>query len=166
MLAPGVLRIRSDNLVERPWGGVRLFDFKGLASPPTGRAYGESFEVAADPEDPEAREHPSTVVMSDGRETPLIDLLRAMPDAILGREHAASLGPRIPLLPKFLDVKEMLSVQAHPRGYPEIYLIIAAEPGATIRLGFRRDVDLDHFGPQLFAGRQAQEQLLARLPDP
>src|SRR5262245_41665867 len=102
MPGPGVLRIRPDNLAERPWGGARLVVFEGLAAPPTGRAYGESFEVAADPEDPEAREHPSVVVTSDGHETPLIDQLRGTPEAILGREHAASLGPRIPLLPKFL----------------------------------------------------------------
>src|SRR5262245_25817983 len=166
MPEPGVLRIRRDNLVERPWGGVRLFDFKGLAPPPPGRAYGESFEVAADPGDQEAREHPSVVVTSDGREIPLIDLLRATPESILGRLHPTSRGPRIPLLPKFLDVREMLSVQAHPPGYPEVYLIMEAEPGATIRLGFRQDVDLDDFGAQLRAGRRAQEQLLARVPDP
>jgi mannose-6-phosphate isomerase class I len=76
-----------------------------------------------------------------------------------------SLGPRIPLLPKFLDVKQMLSVQTHPPGHPEVYVIIQADPHATIRLGFRHDVNRASFGEQLSAGRLAQEQLLARVRD-
>ena len=161
-----VLRLRPDNLVERPWGGVRLFDFKRLGAPPPGRLFGESFEVAADPEDPEAAAHPSVVVMPDGSAALLVDLLRAAPEAILGRKHATAHGPRIPLLPKFLDVREILSVQTHPPGNPEAYVIIRADPGATIRLGFRHDVDLAGFGEQLRAGRRAQERLLALVPDP
>ena len=165
MVARAVLRLRPDNLVERPWGGVRLFEFKRLGAPPPGRSFGESFEVAADPEDRDAAEHPSVVVTSDGREHRLVDRLRATPEPILGRQHVLSLGPRIPLLPKFLDVREMLSVQTHPPGNPEVYAIIQADPGATIRLGFRHDVDRARFGAQLLAGRRAQEQLLDRVRD-
>jgi len=164
-VARGVLRLRPDNLVERPWGGVRLFDFKRLGVAPPGRFFGESFEVAADPEDPEAAAHPSVVVTPDGGTTSLVDLLRAMPEPILGRRHTAAHGPRILLLPKFLDVREMLSVQTHPPGNPEAYVIIRADPGATIRLGFRHDVDLAAFGERLLAGRVAQERLLALVPD-
>jgi mannose-6-phosphate isomerase class I len=161
----GILRLRPDNLVERPWGGVSLFDFKRLGQPPPGKRYGESFEVAADPGDPETAARPSVVVMPDGSEVSLVDLLRAAPEAILGGKHATAWGPRIPLLPKFLDVREMLSVQTHPPGHPEAYVIIRAEPGATIRLGFRRDVDLGDLGAQHLAGRLALEGLLALVPD-
>jgi mannose-6-phosphate isomerase class I len=161
----GILRLRPDNLVERPWGGVRLFDFKRLGPAPPGRCFGESFEVAADPGDPEAAAHPSVAVLADGRQVPLVDLLSAMPEAILGSKLAAAHGPRIPLLPKFLDVREMLSVQTHPPGNPEAYVILHADPGATIRLGFRRDVDPAAWGERLRAGRAAQERLLALVPE-
>ncbi len=161
----GVLRLRPDNLVERPWGGVRLFDFKRLGPPPPGKSFGESFEVAADPDDSEASAHPSAVLMPEGGTISLVDLLRVVPEPILGPRHTASHGPRILLLPKFLDVREMLSVQAHPPGNPEAYVVLHADPGATIRLGFRHDVDLAAFGERLRAGRVAQERLLALVPE-
>jgi mannose-6-phosphate isomerase class I len=64
------------------------------------------------------------------------------------------------LLPKLLDVAELLSVQAHPPGNTEVYVILAAEPGATIRLGFNRDMDRNDLAARLTAGRADQQRLL------
>ena len=58
-----------------------------------------------------------------------------------GADFVARHGKRWPLLPKTLAVAELLSVQAHPPGNTEVYVIIAADAGATIRLGFKTDVD-------------------------
>ena len=67
-LARRLLKPRSDNLVERPWGGTRLRAFKGLEThdPRAGRTFGESFELAADDGDDEARRHPSILTLADG----------------------------------------------------------------------------------------------------
>jgi mannose-6-phosphate isomerase class I len=64
------------------------------------------------------------------------------------------------LLPKLLDVAELLSVQAHPPGNTEVYVIVAADPGATIRLGFAKNVSAETLRADLGAGRREQQRLL------
>jgi hypothetical protein len=62
-------------------------------------------------------------------------------------------------------VSELLSVQAHPEGFTEAYIVIEADEGASIRLGFNRDVDPADFGQRLKEGRQLQQRLLDCLRD-
>ena len=156
---------QRDNLVERPWGGTRLRAFKAL--PAEGRAgerpIGESFELAADDADDEARRHPSLVTLPDGSTISLPALLAIHAETMLGEAFAQRYGRRYPLLPKLLDVAELLSVQAHPPGGTEVYVIVEADPGATIRLGFAADVDAAALAEQLAAGRREQQRLLELL---
>jgi hypothetical protein len=56
-------------------------------------------------------------------------------------------------------------VQGHPPGNTEVYIIIAAEPGATIGLGFRNDIDHAAFAEMLRIGRRQQAEVLALLGD-
>lgn len=76
------------------------------------------------------------------------ELARAHPDALLGPRGRAAAGAALdfPLLVKFIDAAEHLSVQVHPdddqapagkRGKCEAWLILAAEPGAEIITGLR-----------------------------
>ena len=164
-LARSVLKPQRDNLVERPWGGERLCAFKNLSSPPcsSGRPFGESFEISADDGDDEARLHPSVLEFSDGSTTTLAALLAVHADALLGEAFVRRYGRRFPLLPKLLDIAELLSVQAHPPGNTEVYVIVDADPGATIRLGFAVDVDADSWIARLEAGRRDQQRLLELL---
>jgi mannose-6-phosphate isomerase class I len=161
-LAAGLLKPRRDNLVERPWGGSRLRAFKGLESSPSdpGRPIGESFELSADDGDDEARLHPSMIELADGSTITLAALLALHADALLGEAFVTRYGRRFPLLPKLLDVAELLSVQAHPPGNTEVYVVIDAEPGATIRLGFAEDVDAAAWSARAARGRRDQRRLL------
>jgi hypothetical protein len=102
---------------------------------------GESFEAAADPSDEEAAAHPSTVAHPRGDRALLTDLLASQDVAILGAAVLASEGPRLPLLPKFLDVSGLLSVQAHPPGNPELYVVLEADADAALYLGFKALLD-------------------------
>ena len=158
-LAKKLVRPRTDNLVERPWGGTRIREFKRLPSA-AGGPIGESFELAADDSDGEARRYPSRVDLGDGSSVTLPALLERHADVFLGAEFVRRYGARLPLLPKLLDVVELLSVQAHPPGNTEVYVIVAADPGATIRLGFAADVDAAAFAARLAAGRREQQRLL------
>jgi mannose-6-phosphate isomerase class I len=161
-LASGLLKPRGDNLVERPWGGSRLCEFKGLTAAPcaTGRPFGESFELSADDGDDEARLHPSVLPLADGSTITLPALLAVHAETMLGPAFVERYGRRLPLLPKLLDVAELLSVQAHPPGNTEAYVIVEADAGATIRLGFAADVDADEWAERLAAGRRDQQRLL------
>lgn len=161
-IARAPLRVRADNLVARPWGGTRLVPYKGIVldAVRAGMRYGEAFEISADPTDAEAAAYPSVVVLEDGSEVPLCVLLERAGELFLGARVLAAHGPRLPLLPKTLDVAELLSVQAHPAGLPELYVVLEAEPGATLRVGFARDVDPALLVARWRAGRRAQEELL------
>lgn len=160
----------ANNLVERPWGGLRMRDFKGLPDLPdqidtTGLGLGEAFEIAAYDADDEARRHPSRVGFEDGSTLELSALLQKHAESLLGTDFVRAYGNSFPLLPKTLDIKELLSVQAHPAGNTEVYVIIAADPGATIRLGFSVDIDATELKRQLEAGLAEQRALLDHLGD-
>lgn len=162
-LASGLIRVERDNLVERPWGGAWIERFKRIPAPAGGRRFGEAFEISAFPADDEARRHPSHIRFDDGSRIDLPALLEAHGALLLGEAFVGRYGACFPLLPKTLDVKEQLSVQGHPPGHTEVYIIIDAEPGATLRLGFNRDIDPVAMARELSAGIELQDRLQALL---
>ena len=167
-VASRLLKPLKNNFVERPWGGTRMREYKRLAPLPdqravTGMGLGEAFEIAAYDGDSEARQYPSRLRFADGSEVSLARLLDRRAEGLLGSEFLERFGACVPLLPKTLNVKELLSVQGHPEGNTEVYIIIEAEPGATIRLGFREDMDPELFKNELIEGRRQQEIVLSLL---
>lgn len=168
IVAANLLKPENDNLVERPWGGMKLREFKGLPPRPeryalTGQCMGESFEIAADDGDDEARQYPSTIRFDDGSRIRLPAMLKRHGQRLLGPRFFNRYGARFPLLPKILDVKELLSVQGHPPGHTEVYVIMEAEPGASLRLGFSRDMDPRQLTEALEQGRDRQRWLVEQL---
>jgi mannose-6-phosphate isomerase class I len=125
--------------------------------------WGEAFEVAAFDADDEASRFPSRVRLDDGAVIDLPALLKAHGEQLLGEPFVARYGSCFPLLPKTLDVKELLSVQGHPPGHTEVYIIIDSEPGATLRLGFSREVDAAGMVSELTRGIDQQGELLGLL---
>jgi hypothetical protein len=163
-VASGLLKPLNSNLVRRPWGGTLIPEFKGLSQAPKDEMpYGEAFEIAAYDDDTEARQYPSVLRFQDGSEASLARVLDSQVEALLGARFVAQFGRSFPLLPKTLNIKELLSVQAHPEGNTEVYIIIDAEPGATIRLGFNGDMDAEEFKKELLEGRGRQERILSLL---
>ncbi len=167
-LAGRLIITAPNNFVERPWGGTRLRELKALCPLPdqvevSGSGIGESFELAAFDDDTEAAAHPSAIRDALGDVRLLPQLIREHADELLGAQWVARYGRCIPLLPKFLNVRELLSVQGHPAGHTEAYVVVDAEPGATIRLGFRRDIDPRSFGRELETGLSEQRELAALL---
>ena len=162
-LAQRLIKPFNNNLVPRPWGGTRMFEYKGVPAERSTAPPGEAFEVAAFDADEEAQKYPSVVGFEDGSTLELPDLLTANAQAILGAEFVSRYGACMPLLPKTLDVKELLSVQGHPPGNTEVYVIIDADPGATIRLGFSADIDPASFRESLRMGRRRQAELTELL---
>lgn len=128
---------------QRPWGGRRLA--QQWHKPDTATTgWAESWEVV-DLGDDQSRVHGGPF---DGRS--LHDLVREHPDELLGR-HAGC--EQFPLLFKFLDAAETLSVQVHPNdaqaatlapgqhGKSEAWVILAAEPHSRLSVGLKPGVD-------------------------
>jgi mannose-6-phosphate isomerase len=91
--------------------------------------------------------------LADG--TLVRDALAADPEAWLGPDHVARYGDDPALLTKLLDAGERLPVHFHPgralaaehlglrHGKTEAWLIVEAEPGAAVHVGFKEPVDRD-----------------------
>jgi mannose-6-phosphate isomerase len=83
------------------------------------------------------------------------DAIAANPHAWLGDEHVARFGADPGLLTKLLDAGERLPVQFHPgrrfarealqiaHGKTEAWVVIEAEPGASVYVGFKEAVDTE-----------------------
>jgi mannose-6-phosphate isomerase len=81
------------------------------------------------------------------------DAIAADPDAFLGPEHIDRFGADPGLLVKLLDAGQRLPVHFHPGrafarealgsryGKTEAWMIVEAEPGASVHVGFTRDVE-------------------------
>ena len=105
----------------RIWGGRRLGDL--LTAPlPGGGPFGEAW-MLSDRED-----HQSRIADGPLQGRGIAQLLEQFPEQVMGK--LAGRFRRFPLLLKFLDVREMLSVQVHPSDVHKD-LLPAGETGKT-----------------------------------
>jgi len=132
--------------MERVWGGRGLETKLGRSIPPE-RPIGESWEIV-DRDDAQS-------VVADGPRAgqTFRELLEADPEAFLG--PGADPAAPFPILVKWLDCQDRLSLQVHPPasiapklgGEPktENWYIADAEPGAALLAGLRRGVTPESF---------------------
>ena len=124
----------------RLWGGRRLANWLRTPLPGSG-PIGEAWLLS------DRDEHPSRVADGPLKGRTIAQLMEPSPKQMLG-----GLAPRFrrfPLLLKFLDVHEMLSVQVHPpdakaelipkgeTGKTEAWVVLEAEPGSRIYAGLK-----------------------------
>jgi mannose-6-phosphate isomerase len=146
-------------VVRKPWGGRALAGLFGLGLP-AGADVGETWEVFDRPDG-------SSRMRGDGRT--LADWLAKDGEALLGRGVRPARGDRFPLLIKFIDAREALSVQVHPDdamaardgdgGKHEGWVVLAAGPRARIVRGLRAGTTATEFAAAVRAGEP--EPLLA-----
>ena len=94
------------NLHTVVWGGRQLRPYKGLEA--SDEKIGESWEVSAVPSST------SIVANGDWAGKDLISVINAQPDAILGTKVNEQYHGQLPLLVKFIDARQDLSIQVHP----------------------------------------------------
>jgi mannose-6-phosphate isomerase len=156
-------------LKPKVWGG-RALEKLGKKLPP-GEMIGESWEVADLPES--VTDGRSVIANGELAGMSLHDAIQRHRAMILGEFQAqraareAASGDLqddlFPLLIKYLDARENLSVQVHPtpeyvQAHPETHLkseawlIVDAEPGSVIYKGIRKDVSSREFAQHIKDG--------------
>lgn len=122
----------------RLWGGRRFEHLLSEPLPGDG-PIGEAW-ILSDRDD-----YPSLVADGPLAGAKIGDLIRSQPDGVLGRYSGRY--SRFPLLLKFLDAREMLSVQVHPsdrhpellppgeNGKTEAWVVLESDPGSEIYAG-------------------------------
>ncbi|MDP3679698.1 MAG: mannose-6-phosphate isomerase [Flavobacterium sp.] len=127
-------------LKERIWGGEKLKIL--LNKPITSTITGESWELSTVEGDI------SVVANGEWKGKSLTEIINDSPDEILGTEVHARFGKQFPLLFKYLDAREDLSIQVHPNdelakkrhnsfGKTEMWYIMQADDDARIIVGFK-----------------------------
>lgn len=148
------------NLQTKVWGGEKLTQWKQL---PEQQYIGESWEVSA------VDKSPSVIANGTWAGYALTEVIKKMPEAILGKEVAKKYNNQLPLLVKFIDSNDDLSVQVHPNdemaarlhqgmGKTEMWYVLSAEPGACIYAGFQKALS-----PEEYARRVADGSIMEAL---
>lgn len=134
------------------WGGTRLRDV--LGKPATTDRCGESWEISA------VQGNISVVDSGFLAGNNLQDLIEIYMGKLVGEHIYEKFGLEFPLLIKFIDANDLLSIQVHPDdemarerhnayGKTEMWYILTAERGARLISGFKelvsREVYLEHF---------------------
>ena len=129
------------------WGAGRLPEFKGDRSNEMHcPSIGESWEIS------DVDGNVSVVALGPDKGLTLDDLMTHYGADLVGKENFRRFGNRFPLLIKLIDTSANLSVQVHPddamaqsMGHPfgknEMWVVLDAEPGATLSNGFIRVID-------------------------
>jgi mannose-6-phosphate isomerase len=147
----------------RIWGGRKLQEVFGKELP-AGEKIGESWEIA------DLAEGKSTIGNGLLRGRTLGEVVSRHTEGMTGSKRFPS---QFPLLVKFLDAEDVLSVQVHPDAETcrrmgkgqlktECWYVIQAEPGAIIYKGLKKGVTREQFAWAIDEGTAAE--LLVAVP--
>lgn len=127
-------------LKERIWGGTKLKTY--LNKPITSPITGESWEISSVEND--------VSIVSKGilKGKSLNELINKYPESVLGTKVYQQFGKQFPLLFKYLDAREDLSIQVHPNdelaakrhnsfGKTEMWYVMQADANASLIVGFK-----------------------------
>ena len=88
------------------WGGEKIVPFKHLTSDQ--KQVGESWEISG------VKDNESVVSNGEYKGWTLNKLVETLKDKLVGKENYERFGNEFPLLVKFIDAREQLSIQVHP----------------------------------------------------
>ncbi len=145
-------------LKERLWGGKKLKEI--LGKPIENGITGESWEISAVEGDV------SVVANGALAGTSLTDLIANYGERLLGNSVMERFGTDFPILIKFIDAKQDLSIQLHPNdklakerhnsfGKTEMWYIMDADNDAKLIVGFNRSVTKEEYSDALKKDRLA-----------
>lgn len=129
---------------KRIWGGNRLVSY--LNKPFNNDLIGESWEIST------IENNVSIIANGVYQSNNFLDLIKQFPQEILGKEVYEKYGSNFPLLIKFIDANNDLSIQLHPNddlamqrhkslGKEEMWYIMEAQPQSRLMFGFNHKID-------------------------
>ena len=121
------------------WGGEKIAPFKGVQT--NQKNIGESWELSG------VAGSESVVAEGSLKGYSLPKLIDHLKEKLVGKENYKRFGNEFPLLIKFIDAREELSIQVHPddklsgerhgkKGKTEMWYVVDNDPGAKLRSGF------------------------------
>lgn len=127
------------------WGGDKIIPFKHLST--VMENVGESWEISGVKDN-------ETIAAGDGRS--LNQLVRDMKDRLVGEANYQRFGDEFPLLIKFIDARQDLSIQVHPtdeiahrqgreRGKTEMWYVMDSEPDAKLYNGLKLQITPEQY---------------------
>lgn len=131
-------------LKEKIWGGTKLKSL--LNKTTTSEIVGESWEIS------DVEEDISVVVNGVLRGKSITELVKTYQNDLMGQNVFNQFGDKFPLLFKFIDAKDDLSVQLHPDdtlakrrhdsfGKTEMWYILQADKDARLIIDFNQKID-------------------------
>lgn len=130
------------------WGGSQICPFKGIT--PTEESVGESWELS------HVDDNFSVVAEGELANKSLDELIKEYGKELVGGKVMERFGSRFPLLIKFIDARDNLSIQVHPDdelakvrhnsfGKTEMWYVIKADKGASLYSGFSQQIDKEEY---------------------
>lgn len=130
------------------WGGSEICPFKEIS--PVENGVGESWELS------HVEGNYSIVANGELAGKSLDDLIRQYGAQLMGQEVIDRFGTTFPLLIKFIDARDNLSIQVHPDdelakarhnsfGKTEMWYVIKATKDASLYSGFSKQIDADEY---------------------
>lgn len=137
------------------WGGDKIIPFKHLNE--TLANVGESWEVSA------VEGSESVVANGADKGLTLPEMVRKYKEELVGEANYARFGNKFPLLIKFIDAKQDLSIQVHPGddlakkrhnsfGKNEMWYVVSADKGAKLISGFAEQITPKEYKERVYNG--------------
>lgn len=130
------------------WGGNKIIPFKHLDS--NQENVGESWEISGVPN--------NETIVSDGqfKGQKLNDVVATLKDKLVGTANYKRFGNEFPLLIKFIDARQDLSIQVHPtdeiakqqgkeRGKTEMWYIMDSDADAKLYCGLKMQITPEQY---------------------
>ena len=130
------------------WGGDKIIPFKHLND--TLENVGESWEISG------VKDNETIVSEGEYKGKSLNQLVRELKGKLVGQENYERFGDEFPLLIKFIDARQDLSIQVHPtdeiahrqgktRGKTEMWYALESAPGAQLYNGLKQQITPEQY---------------------
>ena len=131
------------------WGGEKIAPFKGIKTDI--HNIGESWELSG------VKGNESVVANGPLAGKTITELIGEYKGELVGKTNYEKTGTEFPLLIKFIDARQDLSIQVHPddelaarrhngsKGKTEMWYVIKATKDASLYSGFSKQIDADEY---------------------